>query len=164
MWKALDFDWWKCDAARAMKQRAIFLRPCLSQQLAVCGLYLVHRWSAQGPRPATAVVAETSSTRHVRASAARRIFGRYLRRRRRGAVREHGGGALGEAARQPAKVEELRFCACEPPHINLSSRCGGRLPHRLSVASTLGRLVASAVALALSFCLVANAGAATPKV
>src|SRR5436190_6473557 len=83
MWNALAFDWWKCDAARAMKQRAIFRRPCLSQQLAVCGLYFVHRWLAHGPRElavAVGAVAATSSTMNAVTSAARRIADDHLRR------------------------------------------------------------------------------------
>jgi hypothetical protein len=73
----LDFDWRKWVAARPMKQRAIFRRPCLSQQLVVCGLYFVHKWFAQGPRFAAAVAAP-STRRSAAASAARRVVERIV--------------------------------------------------------------------------------------
>src|SRR3954464_12811205 len=76
MWKAFDFDWRKWVAARAMKQRAILRRPCLSQQLVVCGLYFVHRWFAQGPRFAAALaaaVAAPSTRSSAAANAARSV-------------------------------------------------------------------------------------------
>src|SRR3954454_18923116 len=109
MWKALDLDWRKCLAARAMKQRATFFRPCLSQQLGVCGLYFVHRWFAHEPPRDVAgagVVAPRNISKNAAAIAARRIVDGHLSRvgARARAAREHGGGAgTSTPGRSPAE-------------------------------------------------------------
>src|SRR3954451_22684941 len=117
MWNAWLFDWRKWLAARAMKQRATFLRACLSQQLAVWGLYFVHRWFAHGPPRALAAAgaaAAAPATRSISmkaaASAARRVVERIVddhlrrvgaRRARRSGTRRQRGSP-GAPGRPPA--------------------------------------------------------------